>query len=184
VVERSPRPSRLRADNELHQPGAQDTDYRHSGYVRGHLAPAADFAWSPIALQATYVLSNVVPQLQCVNAGAWAFVERTVRALAAVSDSVYVFSGPLFQDRVAERIGAGRVVVPSHFYKVALAVQGPQKLLLAAIVPNQKLGRHAYATAFTTVDEVERQTGLDFFSALEDEEENTLEATAYGGDIR
>lgn len=184
VAERAPRPSRFRADDELQQPGAHDTDYRHSGYARGHLAPAADPAWSPDALRATYVLSNVVPQLQCVNAGAWAFVERTVRALAATSDFVYVFSGPLFQDSAPEVMGEGRVAVPSHFYKVALAVHGGQKLMLAAIVPNHKLPRHAFATVFTSVDEVERYTGLDFFPALEDNEENTLEAAAHGNGTR
>jgi endonuclease G, mitochondrial len=177
-AEPSPRPSRFRADNRLQQRGAEDTDYRHSGYARGHLAPAADFAWSPDALRATYVLSNVVPQLQCVNAGAWAFVERTVRALAAASDSIYVFSGPLFQDPALEVIGAGRVAVPSHFYKVVLAVHGGRKRMLAAIVPNHKLPRHAFATVFTSVDEVERHTGLDFFHALDDSEATPLEAAA------
>ncbi len=181
AAERSPRPSRFHADSGLQHPGAQDADYRHSGYARGHLAPAADFAWSGDALRATYMLSNVVPQLQCVNAGAWAFVERTVRALAATSDSVYIFSGPLFQHPTPEVIGEGRIAVPSHFYKVALAVHGGQKLMLAAIVPNYQLPRHAFATVFTTVDEVERSTGLDFFAALEDKEENALEAATHGG---
>ncbi|MDX2152339.1 MAG: hypothetical protein SFV54_16495 [Bryobacteraceae bacterium] len=51
--------------------------------------------------------------------------------------------------------------------------------MLAAIVPNHKLPRHAFATVFTTVDEVERHSGLDFFHQLEDNEENSLEGAAH-----
>jgi len=116
------RPGHFRRDAQLSQAGAQDS--RGSGFTRGHMAPAADFAWSEEAIRATYVLSNVVPQYRNPNAGRWSQLEAAVRRLAAVSDSVHVFTGPIFDTSDPEVIGAGRVAVPSHVYKVVLAVKG------------------------------------------------------------
>src|SRR5262245_3103543 len=98
----------FRRDQELSGGSASDSDYRGSGYSRGHLVPAADAAWSEEAMRATFLLSNAVPQFQRMNAGLWRQVEARVRRLAAESDAVYVFTGPLFE-RKLERVGAGKV---------------------------------------------------------------------------
>jgi endonuclease G len=126
-------------------------------------------------MHATFVLSNAVPQRQRINAVVWAQLERTVRRIAADSDAVYVFTGPLF-DSVPQTIGPGRVAVPSHTYKVVLVIDGDRKRALAAIVPNADSTEERLADFLTTVDEVERRTGLDFFAALPDEEERQLES--------
>jgi endonuclease G len=169
------RPRRFRSDTALSRPGAADADYRHTGFSRGHLAPVADFSWSEEAVRATFLLSNAVPQRQRVNAGRWAQVEAAVRSLAARSDAAFVFTGPIFPADPA-RIGAGRVAVPSHLFKVVLAVKGDRKSMFAAIVPNVDHVPEPLAHFLTSVDEVERQTGLDFFSGLDDAEETELEA--------
>jgi endonuclease G len=117
------RPSRFRPDRQLTQPGATERDYRSSRYHRGHLAPAADFRFSDEAIRSTFVLSNAIPQEPSVNAGRWAAVEAAVRRLARQADRLYVFTGTLFEGDI-ERIGNGRVAVPSHTYKVVLAMQG------------------------------------------------------------
>jgi endonuclease G len=169
------RPSRFRPDYELSGPAASDRDYRLSGFSRGHLAPAADFAFSEDAIRATFVLSNAVPQRQSVNASAWRSVENAIRALARGSDRVYVFTGTLFEGDEAV-IGAGRVAVPSHTYKAVLAFHGSTKSMVAFIVPNQD---HVQGTAGrfrVTVDEVEQRSRLNFFSELNDAEESDLES--------
>jgi endonuclease G len=144
------------------------------------MAPAADFAWSDDAMRATFVLSNAVPQRQSVNAGVWAVLERAVRGLAADSDAAYVFTGPLFES-ASETIGPGRVAVPSHTYKVILVIEGEDKWMYAAIVPNADVAAASLGDLMTTVDEVESRTGLDFFSALPDELERQLESSAATG---
>ena len=169
------RPTRFRADRELSGPVAADADYKGSGYTRGHLAPAADFAWSQAALRTTFLLSNAVPQHASVNSGRWAQLEAAVRRLAARCDVLHVFTGPLFS-REPERIGSGGVAVPTHTFKVVLAVRGSRRAMHAAIVPNRIVNEPLDSFA-TTVDEVERRTGLDFFSSLDDREESELEAT-------
>jgi endonuclease G len=171
------RHNRFRRDAQLHSLGAADADYRHSGFSRGHMAPAADFAWSDDAMRATFLLSNAVPQNQRVNAGVWAQLERVVRRVAHDADAVYVFTGPLF-DSVPETIGLGAVAVPSHTFKVVLVIQRDRKWMFAAIVPNADLASAPLGTFTTTVDEVERRTGLDFFAELPDEQEEQLEAAS------
>jgi DNA/RNA endonuclease G (NUC1) len=49
--------------------------------------------------------------------------------------------------------------------------------MYAAVVPNSEAGLQPLAHFTTTVQEVERLTGLDFFSALGDSEERRLEST-------
>ena len=166
------RPHGFRHDYGLSGVSAYDSDYRNSGYSRGHMVPAADFAWSDDAIRATFLLSNAVPQLQSVNQGAWFQIEAAVRRIAAVSDAVYVFTGVLFEDETQRHIGARQVAVPSHTYKVMLAIKGDEKTMYAAIVPNA--GARGDFTA--SVDEVECRTGFDFFSALPDGEQSLLQS--------
>jgi endonuclease G len=171
------RPSRFRHDAQLAGPKADDSDYRGSGFSRGHMAPAADFAWSEQALRATFLLSNAVPQYQRTNAGRWAQLEAAVRRIAAASDAVYVFTGPIFEGPNTEVIGSGQVAVPSHTYKVILALKGDLKRMYAAIVPNAAGVSEPLNRLAATVEDVERRSGLDFFSALEDSEERHLESS-------
>ena len=141
------------------------------------MVPAEDLAWSDAAIRSTFLLSNAVPQRQTVNGGKWRQLEAAVREIAAASDAVYIFSGPIFGGSELESIGAGEVAVPTHTFKVVLAVAGGRKTMCAAILPNGSTGRRPLNDFITTVEEVERRTGLDFFSALEDGEERRLEAT-------
>ena len=156
---------------------ARNSDYRGSGYSRGHMVPAEDLAWSDEAIRSTYVLSNAAPQLQCVNAGVWRELEIAVRELAARADATYVFTGPIFAASDVETIGPGEVGVPTHTFKVVLTIDDGRKSMYAAIVPNAASARRRSLDEFTTtVDEVERLTGLDFFTALDDGEERRLES--------
>jgi endonuclease G len=168
------RPSRFRQDRNLASPSAADRDYRSSGFHRGHLAPAADFS-SPEAVRATFLLSNAVPQTPSVNTGTWRRLENAVRRAAGAADRVHVFTGTLFEGE-RKTIGPGKVVVPSHTYKVVLLIQGDSAAMFAAIVPNRENVSGSLDQFAVTVDEVEHRTGLDFFSELEEAHENDLES--------
>ena len=170
------RPSRFRRDPALAGPIAQDRDYRGSGFSRGHMVPAEDVAWSDASIGESFLLSNVAPQRQHMNAGRWRQLENAVRRLAARSDTVLVFTGPVFDSREPEFIGPDHVAVPSHFFKVILAVHRGEFVMYAAIIPNSNDVRQPLARFTVTVDEVERRTGLDFFSGLDDSEEDRLES--------
>ena len=170
------RPAHFHRDNALAGPIARNEDYRGSGFSRGHLVPAEDLAWSGASIRSTFVLSNAVPQRQQVNAGKWRQLEAAVRGVAACSDAVFVFSGPVFSTAEIEYIGAGRVAAPTHFFKVALALAEGRKTMYAAILPNAPTAGEPLSHFTTSVEEVQRLTGLDFFAGLDDEEERRLES--------
>ena len=96
---------------------AELSDYKGSGYARGHMAPAADMS-TPEAMAQSFSLANMVPQNQIHNAGAWSQVEQATRkyALRAKGD-VYVFTGPVFTKNAAV-IGPGKVAVPDYIFKL------------------------------------------------------------------
>jgi endonuclease G len=166
----------FRRDPSAAFPTASSADFRNSGYARGHVVPAADFAWSAEAHRATFFLTNVIAQDQSVNAGRWRSLENAVRRIAATADSVLVFSGPLFDSGSIEFLAPGGVAVPSHSYKVLLAVHNGARTMFAAIIPNGRNPSQPLNFFAVTVDEVERRTGLDFFAFLEDAEEAALES--------
>lgn len=96
---------------------AELSDYRGSGYSRGHMAAAGDMHDAQ-AMAQSFSLANMVPQHQVHNAGAWNRIEQDTRkyVLRARGD-VYVFTGPVYSDK-PRTIGEGRVAVPEHLYKV------------------------------------------------------------------
>ncbi|MGO3742441.1 DNA/RNA non-specific endonuclease [Kerstersia sp.] len=92
-------------------------DYRGSGYSRGHMAPAGDMHTAD-AMAQSFSLANMVPQNQIHNGGAWSRIEQDTRKyVQRARGDVYIFTGPVFDTDPAV-IGAGRVAVPSHLYKL------------------------------------------------------------------
>ena len=98
-----------------------------------------------------------------------------VRRLAEASESVIVFTGPVFCD-ATERIGEGQVAVPCRFFKIALAVQGGRMRMFAAVLPNEGNPRQSLTEFAAAVAEVERATDLDFFPHLPPVVQGILEA--------
>ena len=109
------------ADNSL-LPGtrAELTDYRGSGYDRGHLAPDADMSWRPDVEQESFILTNIVPQNASFNRGIWARLESNVRAWALTrGHNMTVYTGPIYNNK-DKTIGMSRVVVPRSMYKIVI----------------------------------------------------------------
>ena len=96
---------------------AELSDYKGSGYSRGHMAPAGDMP-SANAMAQSFSLANMVPQNQKQNAGPWAKIEADTRryALRAQGD-VFVITGPVFAND-APAVGTNQVRVPSHIFKL------------------------------------------------------------------
>jgi endonuclease G len=175
------RPGVFRADAEFVRGYSTNQDYKLSGFDRGHLAPSADFAWSEEAIRSTYLLSNVVPQYPALNRGRWAQLERAVRNHAREADSVMVVSGVLFASGQRLTIGPNRVAVPSFLFKVFLVVKNGRKYAYGAIIPNDPVVTEPLDTFQRSIDEIEERTGLDFFSHLDDAEEEALESCMPSG---
>lgn len=163
-------------------PQAKDSDYVGSGFDRGHLCPSADRTATDADNDATFFLTNVVPQTHTSNAGPWLDLEDEARTIANSGKRLIIIAGPIY-GVTDQRIGTG-VAVPLSMFKVAVVLEGaaaPSTVtnttkVYAAIVPNASVLSGAWRTYQVTVDEVERQTGLDFLSDVAPALQATLEA--------
>ncbi|MBW0493570.1 hypothetical protein O181_033285 [Austropuccinia psidii MF-1] len=153
-------------------------DYFRSGYDRGHMVPAADAKRSQAAMDQTFLLSNIAPQVgEGFNRDYWAHLENFVRQLTHSFQDVYVFTLPMYlpkQDPVTKKhfinyevIGnPPNVAVPTHFAKVVYAIGGKadpsgKGSLGSFVLPNAKISNEIPLVQFDApIESIERSTGL------------------------
>lgn len=164
----------FRPDPEI-PASAQLEDYRRSGYDRGHMVPAGSMKSSVREMSESFLLTNMCPQDHRMNSGAWNRIEEWVRECVGDESSLYVITGPVYDPAAEVRtIGTTPVRVPDAFFKVVLDETPPRKMI-AFLAPNEDSKKRPWEFA-VSVDAVERATGLDFFPALPDDEEERLES--------
>ena len=154
---------------------AFSSDYKGSGFDRGHLCPSADQKWSQEAMADCFVMTNMAPQDHALNAGAWQTLEKKERLWAKRDSALVIVAGPIYTPDDRRRIGDTGVRVPSAFFKVILAPYVDEPRAIGFIYPNMTAPGNMENYSMT-VDEVESITGLDFFSSLPDDIENTVES--------
>lgn len=163
-------------DTDAPTPRVTDEDYFNSGFDRGHMCPAGDNKWDRKAMNETFLFTNICPQVHALNEGAWNDLELACRRWARKYGDVYIVCGPILDDSQHRTIGRRRVVVPERFFKVVLAMDGKPKAIGFIYDNNGRNSEKMFSHA-TTVDEVERLTGIDFFPQLDDKIEDVVEAT-------
>lgn len=159
-------------------------DYFRSGYDRGHQVPAADCKWSQRAMDETFYLSNMCPQVgEGFNRDYWAHFEDFCRRLTDRYPSVRIVTGPLYLPKrdpqdgkwyvKYEMIGnPPNVAVPTHFYKVIFAEEeeaapGAKVALGAFVLPNARIPNEKPLADFEVpIEAVERASGLEFATKL------------------
>ncbi|GLK91320.1 DNA/RNA non-specific endonuclease [Pseudomonas turukhanskensis] len=136
---------------------------------RGHQANLASMGgvedW-----QALNYLSNITPQKSDLNQGAWAALEEQERRLGRDSniDQVHVLTGPLYERYMGTLPAATTPhIIPSGYWKIIFVGKTPENGLYAAFVMDQETPRSAnYCHYQTTVDQIERRSGLTVWSNL------------------
>lgn len=152
---------------------AENSDYAKSGYDKGHLAPAADMGWSALTMKESFYFSNMSPQLPGFNRGVWKRLEELMRSWAIDNKAIYIVTGPLLSKGLPA-IGSNGVSIPNYYYKVVLDYTQPEIHAIGFVLPNASSSA-SLSTFAVSIDEVERQTGIDFFPALPDDQETKLE---------
>ncbi len=136
------------------------------------MTPSGDRTRSVADNSATFLMTNMVPQLAANNQGAWEDFESYLRTLAQAGQEIYIVSG------VYGNIGTiaqGRVVIPQYTWKVALVLPNGTNDLrridkgtrtIGIIVPNfPPLNINALWRQYrVSVNEVENLTGFNFFN--------------------
>ena len=150
---------------------ARSSDYKGSGFQRGHCAPADNHKCSERAMKETFYLSNMSPQAPSFNGGYWKSFEKYVHDKTSHYDHVHVVTGPLFLSYAEggnrfvkyQVIGKSEVAVPTHFFKVlSLEKKGIEKRK-AYVMPNKKIPKETPRSEFKkNISELEKISGLVF----------------------
>ena len=156
---------------------AQPSDYQYSGYDRGHMAPAGDMKWDAQAMQESFYMTNICPQVKSLNTGAWNSLEGRVRQWAKRDGALIVATGPILSSSMPTIGGKAGIAVPPKFYKVILAYRANPVRAIAFIYDNEK-GGTPLSKHVVSVDDVERATGIDFFASLPDDIEKRVESVS------
>lgn len=154
-----------------------DSDYRRSGYDRGHMCPAADQKWSTSAMYDSFVTTNICPQDHKLNTGAWKTLENKERLWAQRDGKLLIIAGPIYGESDIQRIGATGVRVPGAFFKVLVAPDVEKPRGIAFVYPNSHAPGNMQNYSMS-IDELEELTGYDFFPSMPDDLENEIESTA------
>ena len=142
---------------------AELSDYKSSGFDRGHLTPSGNFATAEDD-QATFTLANVVPQHACLNQRTWRKMEESLLKRAAKTPEIFVVTGPLYEGtQVATLKNQNRVFVPTATFK---AIYIPGKGAGVYVATNPMTRAEVPQWSVISVKALTARAGLDVFPAL------------------
>lgn len=157
------RQSHFKTDIEVPGDPVSPKEYIHSGLDRGHLAPAADMAFSKEAMKNSFLMSNISPQYPGFNRGIWSRLESFIRKLASRYRTVVVITGPVFTS--SPPVLHNDLIIPDAFFKVIYIPTSIPEQMIGFLIPNKSSNKEIFFFV-KTVDEIENITGMDFFSKL------------------
>ena len=151
--------------------------YTRNPYDKGHLVPRRDASTGATEAQArasseqVYFYSAIVPQAEKTNRLSWLMVEKLTTELSENHGAIYVIAGPVYPDlnentaRLA--IGPDNTVVPLALFRVLLRQTGNGSWRsVGFLVPNDGSTASGAEEYLTSVEQIEKQTGLRFFPDL------------------
>ena len=165
----------FRPDPKVSTRSAELSDYKRSGYDRGHMVPAGDMNFDEVAMSETFFMSNMSPQVHNFNGGIWRELEEQTRDWVRHFEVINIVTGPILTEEPKDYIGSNEVAVPAAYFKV-LMTEGKTPRAIGFIMENKASDKHL-SEFMVSVDEVEQRTGLDFFQGmLGAQEEDRLES--------
>lgn len=180
----------FQADNDIPAEYRTElTDYRNSGYNRGHICASEDRICSKNVNGQTFHLSNMHPQVNAFNAGVWAKMESRVRqwrdAVTTQGGTMYVCKGgTLYDVNIDGKTEAGtisntslRMPVPKYFFMAIVKRTADGLYSGMAFWAEHKGDKSTDLTPYMiSINELEARTGYDFFCNLPDNIEESMEA--------
>ncbi len=155
------------------------SDYKNSGYDRGHMAPnyAITSRFGADVQKKTFLMSNIAPQSPALNRGVWREVEHRIAELwTARWGEIWVIVGCVPSEN-GKKIGKDGIDVPDKFYQVVVAQEGYDVRAFAVLFDQDAPWKMWPTRALVTIDELEEVTGLDFLADLPDFIERPLESS-------
>lgn len=159
-------------------------DYTGSGYDRGHIAPSADRTRNETDNSATFLMTNIMPQVPELNRGVWGDLEEYCRSLVQQGKELYIVAGPVGKQGAIGK--KEKIAVPAKTWKVILVLDRPgfgmqgvtnNTRTIAVMMPNDSSVKGKGWKSFrVSVKQVERETGLDFWSNVPSQVQQVIES--------
>jgi len=173
----------------------QSNGYSGSGFDRGHNCPSGDRTSSIDANDATFLMTNMIPQAPQNNEQTWANLENYLRTQVTAGNEVYIImgsygTGGTGSTGTANSVDAGHVNVPSNVWKVAVIIPvGNNDLsrvttttrVIAVNTPNINTINSDWTQYITTVSAIETASGVSLLTALPSNVRTALEAEKDSG---
>lgn len=175
---------------------ASSGSYSGSGFDRGHLCPSDDRDFSVVDNSATFLMTNMFPQAPNLNRITWLGFEDFCRNEMNKGQELYIIAGGYGQggegsNSIANTIASGKIIVPSHCWKIAVILPvgnndlgriGSNTRVIAIDMPNnQTVNQTFWGDYRVSVDFIEMVTGFDFLSKVPIGIQDALEEKADTG---
>lgn len=182
--------------------GAYYSDYgntKSQQYSRGHQLPSGDRTASTEDNRTTFYATNMTPQLQALNGGAWEKLESLARGTWICSDTLYIVTGAIFDDdhqyAYDDKSNGKRVSVPTRYYKALLRTKSGssgRKVWECSAGELQCIGfifdhdgtrskQQVYPSDACSVSQLESITGLSFFDNVPSAPKSTFDTSLWPG---
>ena len=142
------------------------SDYKGSGFDRGHLVPAGDMKFSKEAMSDTFYFSNMTPQPPRFNQVIWARLENLMRSWALAYSKIWIVTGPILKDNLPVMGDRNRISIPESYFKVILRKTESSYegigFIMSTNASNNELKEYV-----TSINEVEELSNQNFFEFLD-----------------
>ncbi|HYF03129.1 MAG TPA: DNA/RNA non-specific endonuclease [Patescibacteria group bacterium] len=159
------------------------SDYTNSGYDRGHMVRSEERTATREDNDATFLMTNILPQYNDMNAGPWGKLENYCEDLCKEENKeLYLIAGGIFPAQPA--LLKEKVAVPDACFKIIVVLERGQRLkdvtsatrIIAVTMPNVKgIRTNDWKMYRTTVDRIEQVTGYDFLKNITKSVQDSLE---------
>lgn len=177
----------FQADQEIpSQYRTELSDYKFSGYDRGHICASEDRICNQDVNGQTFFLSNMQPQINSFNAQVWANLESQVRKWnnSSFRDTMWICKGGTIGNVFLNGKEVSGVLpnttlnmpVPKYFYMAIVSKKNGEYKGIAFWLEHKPNNDNSFAKYAMSIDELEKITGIDFFCNLPDNIENSVES--------
>jgi endonuclease G, mitochondrial len=187
----------FRADENLPKGfyAADESDYKNTGFDKGHNCPSADRTASDEANSSTFLMDNIIPQAPNNNQHIWEHLERYCRDQVKKGNEVFVImgnygSGGTGRKGYKSNIASGKINVPAHIWKVAVILpEGNNDLarinnstrVIAIDTPNDNNVSNDWMDYTTTISSIEQRCNCNLLSALPASLQQEIEGKKFTG---
>lgn len=168
-------------------PASEQMTSTIKGYDRGHQIPSGDRTATEEMNIQTFYYTNMTPQLANFNQKIWVDLETKVRTWVNACDTLYVVTGAVLKTvggnetvKYVEDKSGNRIAVPNYYFKVLMQLRlnggNPVYKAIAFWFKHQANSGSVSAADASSVYDVERKTGIDFFANLPEDIQAQVEA--------